>query len=94
MTHFVESAPIDNPIIALINCNDSIFDRLKSGKFENRNLVRFNNALDLLESWENQSLNIVAIISYTEVIAPNGVSILEALVRKKKYPNSILYYMS
>ncbi|MEI6584907.1 MAG: sugar transferase [Sediminibacterium sp.] len=83
MTHFVESAPIDNPIIALINCNDSIFDRLKSGKFENRNLVRFNNALDLLESWENQSLNIVAIISYTEVIAPNGVSILEALVRKK-----------
>jgi lipopolysaccharide/colanic/teichoic acid biosynthesis glycosyltransferase len=83
MTHFVETAPINNPIIALINCNDTIVGALNKGIFGNRHLMQFNNALDLLESWETQSLNIVAIISYTEVIAPNGVSILEALVKKK-----------
>ncbi len=83
MSHFVESAPLNNPIIALINCNDSIVNALNTGTFGNRNLIRFNNAVDLLESWESRTLNIVAIISYTEVIAPNGVSILEALIKKK-----------
>jgi lipopolysaccharide/colanic/teichoic acid biosynthesis glycosyltransferase len=83
MTNIEEIAPIKTPIIALINCNDSIIAALTSANFGKRNLVRFNNAIDLIDSWESSALNIVAIISYTEVIAPNGVSILEALVKKK-----------
>ena len=83
MTHSVQTSPLSLPTIALINCSDSIVEVLSSGNFGNRIFIRFNNSVDLLNSWESQTLNIAAIISYTEVIAPNGVSSLEALIKKK-----------
>jgi lipopolysaccharide/colanic/teichoic acid biosynthesis glycosyltransferase len=83
MTHSVEISPLSLPTIALINCSDSIVEALSVGNFGNRIFIRFNNIVDLLNSWESQTLNIAAIISYTEVIAPGGVSTLEALIKKK-----------
>lgn len=91
MTNNIAIPPTNTPIIALINCNEATCNLLLQCKFGDTQQVRFKNGVDLLENWERSSLNIVAIISQTEVMATSGVSLLEALTRKNiKVPFFIL----
>ena len=73
-------------IIALIDCDAAVSQVLSEYDFANRQLMMFDNGFDLCNRWEKQKLNIVAIISQSEVLAPCGISFLETL-RKRKFKN-------
>lgn len=79
------NAKTNNPIIALIG-----FDSISAAAFEHCNfgdktLVRFENGMKMASSWMDDHLNIVAIISYSEIMAPSGLSLIETL-NKKEHP--------
>ena len=77
----INSSPqgFKNAMIALINVDEPTFETLCACDFGNVSLMQFKNGLELSLRWEHDKLNIIAIISQSEVIAPNGVSLLETL---------------
>jgi lipopolysaccharide/colanic/teichoic acid biosynthesis glycosyltransferase len=63
-------------VIAMLNCCD----------FEDRQILYFNNGVELASAWESKKLNIVGIISQSEILAPSGITLLEAF-KNKGLPN-------
>jgi lipopolysaccharide/colanic/teichoic acid biosynthesis glycosyltransferase len=77
-------------IIALINCDNVLTQLLSDCDFSDRQLLSFSNGFDLCNRWEKQKLNIVCVISQSEVMAPGGISLLET-IRKRKFTNVPLF---
>jgi len=78
-------------VIALINCNEVIHSLMLNIDFGGRQIRSFQSGLDFSNQWERQKLNIVAIISKSEVLAPGGISLLENILKKKK--NNIPFFL-
>lgn len=79
--------------IAVIHSNEEIAFMLKYCDFEGKQLLHYNNGVELASAWENQKLNIVAIISQSEILAPSGIALAEAL-RKKGLPSVPFFLIS
>ncbi|MEO8794389.1 MAG: sugar transferase [Daejeonella sp.] len=68
-----------NQMIALINCDKAVNTLLDICNLEDRQLINFKNAAELVAAYEEQNLNIVAVISQSEVSGPFGNELLENL---------------
>lgn len=76
----------EKKIIALVDVDETTFATIKSCNFANIGIMRFNSGLDLCTNWGKSKLDIIAIISQSEVIAPNGLPLLET-IKSKGFPN-------
>ncbi|GAA4315962.1 hypothetical protein GCM10023149_12780 [Mucilaginibacter gynuensis] len=77
-----DNSATSTQIIALVNCDDTVADVFYSSNLEHREIIRFTNGMDLVSRWTDQNINIVAIISQSEIMAPAGVPLLETLKKK------------
>jgi len=66
-------------IIALLNIEDTSFDVLSKCDLGNTKLVRFDSVIELCKDFDKLKLNIVAIISESEVMGTYGASLVEIL---------------
>jgi len=76
----------DNGYIALIDVDESNYLILSQCDFGNAGLMQFKNGLDLSMKWEKSKVNIIAVISQSEAIAPLGVYLYEIL-QKNNFPD-------
>lgn len=74
-----------NQIIALINCDKAVNTLLEICNLEERQLINFKNAGELVAAYEEQNLNIVALISQSEVSGTYGNELL-ANLNKMGFP--------
>ena len=74
-------------IIALISVDDTTYDTIASCDLGGAQLLRFKNGLELTQRWENEGLSLLAIVSQSEVIAPQGVYLLETLRKISNFPD-------
>jgi lipopolysaccharide/colanic/teichoic acid biosynthesis glycosyltransferase len=73
-------------IIAVINADDATKIFLEACNFNELAILFFANGLELSTQWTAQKLDIVAIISQSEVMGSSGISLLEALQNKNFNP--------
>ena len=66
-------------IIALLNTDEEVYSLITQCNLGDVSFMQFKNGAELGHKWDKQKLNIVAIISQSEVVAPLGVSTLETL---------------
>lgn len=72
----------NKPIIALIAFDNSNHARFRSCDFDDRALVNFENGMKMVSAWQEQHLNIVAVVSQSEIMAPGGLALVETLKNK------------
>jgi len=70
------------PIIALVGFENAFADMFADCNFDNKELVHFENGMKMASIWTDQNLNIAAIISYSEIMAPGGLALIETLNKK------------
>ena len=75
-----------NPLIALIGFDDKLSEVFADCDFKDRGLVHFSNGMQLVSEWMVDDLNIVAIISFSEILAPSGLALIEA-IKKRGLPD-------
>ncbi|HQR93596.1 MAG TPA: sugar transferase [Sediminibacterium sp.] len=78
-------------IIAVVNADQATQKFLESCNFNGLSLQFFANGLDLSNAWLGKDLDILAIISQSEIMGANGISLLEAL-RNKQY-SSVPFFL-
>ena len=75
-----------NKLLAVVNADDATKDFLTSCDFNLMQLSFFDNGLDLSNQWTGSNLDIVAIISHSEIMGTSGIALLEALQNKNFSP--------
>jgi len=81
-----ESIVLTQPIIALVGFDDITAALFAECNFGDRQQVHFVNAMKMASDWVDNKLNVVAIISFSEIMGPNGLVLIETL-KKKNLPN-------
>ena len=71
------------PIIALISFDSANLERFASCDFGDRALLNFENGMKMTAAWLDQGLDIVAIVSQSEIMAPGGLALIETLKNKE-----------
>ena len=66
-------------IIALLNTDQETFELISQCDFGGNEIMPFKSGAEMSTKWEKNKLDIVAIISQSEVIAPSGIYTLETL---------------
>jgi lipopolysaccharide/colanic/teichoic acid biosynthesis glycosyltransferase len=79
----VEKVPHGTPIIALVGFENDQIEKFVNCDFGERVLVPFANGMKLASAWSDNDLNIVAVISLSEIMAPSGLALIGALKQKK-----------
>jgi len=79
--------PNKDGIIALLNVDKAIFAVISQCDFGGAQLKQYKNGLEFSLDWSKNKLNVLAILSQSEAIAPNGVYLYETF-RKKKFPDA------
>jgi lipopolysaccharide/colanic/teichoic acid biosynthesis glycosyltransferase len=79
------SSSNENKFIVLINFdeNDSLI--INNCNFHQRQLLHFNNVVEMIASWEDKKFDVVAVISKSEILGNFGTNIVETL-DKKEFP--------
>ncbi len=85
MTDLSYSVPNKLSVVALINCDFEVTSLLSQCSLKGAKLIPFNNGIDLLNHWDQNEWNVIAVISQSEVMSPSGVSLLEILKNKKNF---------
>ena len=75
----VDTSPRKRQIIALINLDDELTISINQCNFQDRQLMHFKNGMQLFSEWQQNKLNIAAIISQDEVLASSGITLLQTL---------------
>jgi lipopolysaccharide/colanic/teichoic acid biosynthesis glycosyltransferase len=70
-------------LIALINCDSTTKSLFASLQLGDRSIVHFENGVELVNNWKKNRLHIVAIVSQSDVLSTNGISLLENLEKRK-----------
>lgn len=74
------NGPVELPIIAMVGFEDytqrAFFENCR---FEGARLAYFDNGLKLAQEWAEQELEIVAIISNSEILSNGGLTLIETL---------------
>lgn len=86
-----ETYPHQRQIIALINLDDELTISINQCNFKDRQLMHFKNGMQLFSAWQQNKLNIAAIISQDEVLASSGITLLETL--KKNNLGNIPFFL-
>lgn len=81
-------------IIALLNIDNATNDVISKCDFGNQELMYFSTGIELCQKWEKNKLNIVAIISQNEVIAPSGIYLLETITKSGNFPDVPFFLLS
>lgn len=81
----------DAGIIALLNVHKPTHDILEKCDFGDNKLVEYNNVIHLIKDYEKLQLNIVAIISESEVMHTGGVNLMDLF--KKKDMHKIPFFL-
>lgn len=68
--------------IALINVSDTSLGHLFKCDFGNAQFMQFSSGMDFMKKYERNRWNITAIVSESEVMGPDGVSLCETLKQK------------
>ncbi len=79
-----ETAKIQHKVIALIGCDDTITSIFKSAELTNKNIFSFKSATELFTQLELGYISLIAIVSQSEVLGPDGIALIE-LIKRKKY---------
>jgi len=69
-------------LIALVGFDDTataIFNTLNFGECE---LAHYKNGMEMAAAWQNEQLPIVAVVCNSEIMAPSGLALVEALKNK------------
>ncbi|WP_205685550.1 sugar transferase [Flavipsychrobacter stenotrophus] len=77
----------ENGIIALLNVDEANYELIAKCDFGGAKLLVLKNGIELSQRWEREHLNLIAIISQSEVIAPSGVYLLETLQKIANFPD-------
>ncbi|HMG07454.1 MAG TPA: sugar transferase [Mucilaginibacter sp.] len=85
------STPADKPIIALVGFEDELSELFANCNFQDRSLVHFPNGMKMAASWVADNLNIVAIVSFSEIMAPGGLALIESV--KKKNLHKVPFFL-
>lgn len=72
----------ENKFIVLINFDENDFSQISNCNFNNRQLLRFNNTVELIAQWEANPFEVVAIISKSEILGNFGINIIDILDNK------------
>ncbi len=80
-------------IIALLNFNNSTFEVIKRCDIGKRQFQLFNSIYDVVKDYERLKLNVVAVISESEVMGAAGVSLSEVM-KKKGLPHIPFFLIS
>src|SRR4051812_9520037 len=78
--------PRNEGVIALLNVDKSTFASISQCDFGGAELKQYKNGLEFSIDWSKNKLKIVAILSQSEAIAPNGVYLHETL-QSKNFPD-------
>ncbi len=82
----------ENGIIALLNVDEVNYSLISACDFGSAQFMLFKNGVELCSKWEKNKLNIVAIISQSEAIAPLGIYMLETIRKNEAFPE-IPYFL-
>jgi lipopolysaccharide/colanic/teichoic acid biosynthesis glycosyltransferase len=80
------TAPLPKRLVALINVSHAHFQLLSSCNLGDVSLATFSNSMEFINAWEKQKLDIIGIVSESEIMSPLGIPQLENL-KSKKMPN-------
>jgi len=80
-------------VIALIDVDEPNYLIISQCDFGNATITRFRNGLELSLEWEKNKLNILAIISQSEAIAPLGIYLFETL-HKNNFPDAPFFLVA
>ncbi|HVW95309.1 MAG TPA: sugar transferase [Mucilaginibacter sp.] len=80
-----EEKKISKPAIAFVGFEPALFDDFKKCDFRDMESLHFANSMHLVSEWMVEDLNIVAIISFGEILAPSGLPLIEA-IKKRQLP--------
>ncbi len=69
-------------IIALVNLSPENTALMQACNFQGRKLASFKNGVQLAHAWEDEQLNIAAVISEDEVLASSGITLVDSLHKK------------
>lgn len=72
-------------VVALINCNTELVELFGQCSMKGAKMIAFKNGIELLDHWNQNEWNVIAVISQSEVMSPSGVSLLEILKNKKNF---------
>ncbi len=77
----------EQQIIAVIDCDEATRSLLEQCNFLDRKLFFFKTSQDIALQWKRQkSMDVVAIISQSEIMEPGGISFLHTL-QSKRFPH-------
>lgn len=83
MTDLSYSVSNQLSVVALINCDFEVTSMLSQCSLKGAKLIPFKNGIELLDHWNQNEWDVIAVISQSEVMSPSGVSLLEILKTKK-----------
>lgn len=69
-------------IIALVNVDADTAKTIEACDFNGRRLMFFKNGLQMVNAWEEEQLDIAAIIAKDEVLASSGITLIDSLHKK------------
>jgi len=78
--------PAENQVIALVGFDVELSSIFDSFNFEGRRVVHFANSMKMATAWMEDKINVVAIISNSEIMAPAGLSLIES-IKKQDLPS-------
>ena len=78
-------------IIALISLDDELTISINQCNFQDRQLMHFKNGMQMFAAWQENKLNIAAIISQDEILASSGITLLETL--KKNNMGNVPFFL-
>lgn len=69
-------------VIALVGFDDTATAIFNTLTFADREIAYYPNAMEMTEAWQNEQLEICAIVCHSEIMAPSGLAFVEALKNK------------
>jgi lipopolysaccharide/colanic/teichoic acid biosynthesis glycosyltransferase len=86
-----EASKVNNKVIALIGCDETVTSIINSADFGHKLIFSFDSVSSLFTQWDLGQVNIVAVISQSEVLGPEGIALLELIKHKKQ--NNIPFFL-
>lgn len=77
-----ENTTINRTIIALVGFDDANKLAFENCDFKGRELIYFANGIEMAAAWQNEQLPIAAVVCNSEIMAPSGLALVEALKNK------------
>jgi len=69
-------------LIALVGFDDTATAIVNTLNFGDRELAHYKNGLELVAAWQNEPSAVVAVVCNSEIMAPSGLALVEALKNK------------